>query len=90
VISLQLGSGFTADFRVFEREFLLVSVGFGFFCQMRWQEAHSFALSKISFLMRKRKRIEEKLLKVEEHLKLTTEILEELAKSTTATTTINK
>lgn len=79
-IELDLGAGYSADFEVFDRDFVLVAIGFGFYCQMTWQEAEKFCEAKIRLLAKKRSRMSIKIEKIEEHLKLTNEIISELSK----------
>ena len=79
-IPLDLGEGYSTDFEVFDKEFVLVSVGFGFYCRMTWNESEKFCSSRIEMLQRRKKRISDKIDKIEEHLKLTNEIISELSK----------
>lgn len=79
-IPLDLGAGYSTDFQVFDKDFVLVAVGFGFYCQMTWREAEKFCTSRIGMLERRLKRISGKLDKIEEHLKLTNDIITELSK----------
>lgn len=75
-----MGSGYAADFEIFDKDFVLVAVGFGFYCQMTWRESQEFCDAKIKVLQRKRSRFSNKLDKIEEHLKLTDEIISQLSK----------
>lgn len=78
-IELDLGSGYSADFEVFDKDFVLVAVGFGFYCQMTWLEAEAFCIAKGELLAKKQMRLKGKLDKMEEHLRLTNEIISQLS-----------
>ena len=75
-----MGCGYSTDFQVFDKDFVQVSIGFGFYCQMTWKETEKFCNSKIEMLKRRRNKISDKILKIEEHLNLTNEIISELSK----------
>lgn len=79
-IPLDLGSGYSVDFEVFDRDHILTSVGFGFYCQMTWTEAADFCSKRIEMLTRRRFKFKSKLEKMEEHLKVTEEIITQLSK----------
>lgn len=75
-----MGCGYSTDFQVFDKDFVQVSIGFGFYCQMTWKETETFCNSRIEMLKRRRHRISDKIVKIEEHLNLTNEIISELSK----------
>ena len=77
-IPLNLGSGYSADFEVFDRDYVLVAVGFGFYCQMTWKEAVKFCDARVDLLERKRIRFNEKMAKVEEDLKIFNDLITKL------------
>lgn len=79
-VPLDLGFGYSTDFEVFDKDFVQISVGFNFYCQMTWKEAEQFCNSRIEILKRRRNKIEENIKKIEEHLNLTNEIIFELTK----------
>lgn len=75
-----MGSGYSTDFEIFDKDYVQVSVGFGFYCQMTWKEAEKFCETKMEMLKRRQNKIFDKLKKIEEHLNLTNEIISELSK----------
>lgn len=78
-IPLDLGSGYSVDFEIFDHDQILISVGFGFYCQMTWPETVDFCAKRIEMLARRRIKFGLKLEKMEEHLKVTEEIISHLS-----------
>ena len=78
-IPLDLGFGYSVDFEIFDRDHVLVSVGFGFYCQLTWPEAVDFCAKRIEMLARRRIKFGLKLGKIEEHLKVTEEVISHLS-----------
>lgn len=78
-IPLNLGSGYSAEFKVFDKDFVFVSVGFGFYCQMTWRESEQFCNSRIDILNKKIAKFSEKIRKIEEDLKVFNELIIKLA-----------
>lgn len=77
-IPLNLGAGYSANFEVFDRDFVLVAVGFGFYCQMTWKEADKFCAARIDILGRRRLRFDQKMAKIEDDLKVFNELIAKL------------
>ena len=76
---MNLGAGYSADFEVFDRDFVLVAVGFGFYCQMTWREASEFCDSRVDLLERRKFRFNGKLTKIEEDLKVFNDLITKLS-----------
>jgi prefoldin subunit 5 len=77
-LPLDLGDGFEVDFQPFKEDSLLISVGFGFFCEMTRGEACAFLPRKREQLKRLLGRREAKIQVIRKHLETTERVINEL------------